>query len=235
MNLLRRMILKPEAGIGRLFALTVQFLIVLSLITFSIDTLPDLTIATKSLLNLLEMIIVIIFTIEYVLRFVVAEKKRAFVFSFFGIIDLLAILPFYLSLGLDLRTLRIVRLLRLFRILKLTRYSAAMQRFQKALALAKEEIVLYFVATGMIIYLSAVGIYYFENPVQPEAFSSVIHSLWWAVTTLTTVGYGDIYPITAGGRVFTFFVLLAGLSIVSVLPGLIASAMNQAKKDLNNR
>ena len=110
MHFLKRMILVPETGIGRMFALTVQFLIVLSLITFSIDTLPDLKDRTKSLLSILEIIIVGIFTLEYVLRFIVAEKKRDFVFSFFGIIDLLAILPFYLSLGLDFRTLRIVRL-----------------------------------------------------------------------------------------------------------------------------
>ena len=81
---------------------------------------------------------------------------------------------------------------RVLRILKLFRYHQAMNRFAKALALAKEEIVVYLLATTMVLYLSAAGIYYFENSTQPEAFGSIVHCLWWAVTTLTTVGYGDI-------------------------------------------
>ena len=86
-------------------------------------------------------------------------------------------------------------------------------------------------AALIILYLSAVGIYYFENEAQPEAFKSVFHSLWWAVATLTTVGYGDVYPITAGGRIFTFFVLAVGLGIVAVPSGLIASALSQAREE----
>jgi len=78
-------------------------------------------------------------------------------------------------------------------------------------------------------YLSGVGIYYFENEAQPEAFSSIFHSLWWSVITLTTVGYGDIYPITAGGKIFTFFILIIGLGIVSIPAGLIASALSKAR------
>lgn len=81
--------------------------------------------------------------------------------------------------------------------------------------------------SAIMLYLSAVGIYYFEHQAQPELFQSVFHSLWWAVTTLTTVGYGDMYPITVGGRIFTFFVLMIGLGIVAVPTGLIASAMSK--------
>ncbi len=80
-------------------------------------------------------------------------------------------------------------------------------------------------------YLSAVGIHYFENAAQPEQFKFVFHSLWWSVATLTTVGYGDIYPITAGGRIFTFFVLMIGLGVVAIPAGLVASALSQARKD----
>ena len=83
----------------------------------------------------------------------------------------------------------------------------------------------------ILLYLSAVGIYYFEHEVQPDRFTSVFHSSWWALTTLTTVGYGDMFPITTGGKVFTFFVLLIGLGIVAVPTGLIASALSQARSE----
>ena len=83
----------------------------------------------------------------------------------------------------------------------------------------------------ILLYLSAVGIYFFENQAQPEQFKSVFHCLWWAVTTLTTVGYGDVFPITAGGRIFTFFVLMVGLGIVAVPAGLVASALSQARRE----
>jgi voltage-gated potassium channel len=81
------------------------------------------------------------------------------------------------------------------------------------------------------LYLSAVGIYFFEHQAQPEQFKSVFHCLWWAVATLTTVGYGDVFPITAGGRIFTFFVLMVGLGIVAVPAGLVASALSQARRE----
>ncbi|MFD0950094.1 ion transporter [Paraperlucidibaca wandonensis] len=157
-------------------------------------------------------------------------NRWSFVTSFFGVIDLVAILPFYLTTGLDLRVVRAFRLLRLFRILKLARYSKAMNRFSVALSLAKEELVLFLAMSAVVLYLSAVGIYYFENTAQPEAFKSVFHSLWWSVTTLTTVGYGDMYPVTAGGKAFTFIVLLVGLGLVSVPAGLIASALSKARE-----
>jgi len=83
----------------------------------------------------------------------------------------------------------------------------------------------------ILLYLSAVGIYYFENAAQPEKFKSIFHSLWWALATLTTVGYGDIYPVTAGGQFFTFFVLMLGLGVVAVPTGLIASALSQARNE----
>ena len=82
----------------------------------------------------------------------------------------------------------------------------------------------------LVLYFAAVGIYYFENETQPETFASVFHNLWWAVATLTTVGYGDVYPVTVGGKIFTFFVLLIGLGIVSVPAGLVASALSKARE-----
>ncbi|MFN3161224.1 MAG: ion transporter [Rubinisphaera brasiliensis] len=230
LTFLKRVVERPETPEGKVFALTIQSLIALSLVTFSIETLPDLSPETRRLLAVIEAVTVGIFTAEYLLRLVVAENKLSFVTSFFGIVDLLAILPFYISTGLDLRSVRAFRLLRLFRIFKLARYSAAVQRFHRALLIAREEVVLFFCVTIVLLFLAAVGIYHFENEAQPETFQSIFHSLWWAVATLTTVGYGDIYPITVGGRIFTFFILLIGLGIVSVPAGLVSAALTRARE-----
>lgn len=227
---LRQIIEESDWGWGRFFDLSIQVLIILSLTAFAVETLPDLSDSTRQVLRTFELICIGIFSAEYVLRLWVAERRFGFVTSFFGIVDLLAILPFYLALGIDIRSIRVFRLLRLFRVLKLARYSAAIRRFHRAFVLAKEELVLFFVVTTMLLYLAAVGIYYFEHPVQPEAFRSIFHSLWWAVATLTTVGYGDIYPITAGGRFFTFVILLGGLGVIAVPPGLVASALSKARQ-----
>jgi len=228
---IRRIINDTDHLSGKVFAFTIQVLIVVSLITFSVATLPNLSANTKEILYIIEVITVAIFTLEYILRIIVADEKKRFIFSFYGLVDLAAILPFYISSGLDLRTVRIFRLLRLVRILKLLRYSKAINIFHRALLISKEELVLFgFVATAML-YLSAVGIYYFENSAQPEQFKSIFHSLWWAVTTLTTVGYGDMFPITTGGKLFTFFVLITGLGIIAVPTGLIASALSQAREE----
>jgi voltage-gated potassium channel len=216
---------------GKIFTIVIQSLIVVSLISFSLDTLPNLSSSSIAYLNYIEVFTVFVFTLEYMLRIYVAEKKWRFIFSFHGVIDLIAILPFYLATGLDLRTVRLFRLLRIVRILKLLKYSQAMHRYNRALSIAKEEIILFAFISITILYLSAVGIYYFEHEAQPDQFSSIFHSLWWAVTTLTTVGYGDMYPITAGGKLFTFFVLMIGLGIIAVPTGLVASALAVARQE----
>lgn len=230
-NTLRTILDDTDSRPGRIFALAIQLLIVVSLITFTLDTLPDLSAGMRALLGDIELFTISVFTAEYVGRVIIAEKKAAFIFSFYGLVDLLAVLPFYLSSGLDLRTLRALRLLRLIRILKLFRYSRAIDRFRRALSIIKEELILFGFIAVIMLYLSAVGIYYFENAAQPDQFRSVIHSLWWAITTLTTVGYGDMFPVTAGGKFFTFLVLMVGLGIVAVPTGLIASALSQTRKE----
>ncbi|WP_232824653.1 ion transporter [Algibacillus agarilyticus] len=227
---LQQMIEHNESVQSRIFAITVQILIVVSLLSFSISTLPNLAPATIIWLDRLEMFIVIIFTIEYILRLVSSPKPVSFIFSFYGLIDLIAIVPFYLAVGLDLRVVRSFRLLRLVLIFKLLKYSKAMDRFRRAMLIAKEELLLFMMVACILLYLSAVGIYYCENAAQPELFKSVFHSLWWAVTTLTTVGYGDMVPITVGGKIFTFFILMLGLGIVALPTGLIASALSEVRK-----
>jgi voltage-gated potassium channel len=214
--------------LSRYFAFFIQALILVSIVTFSVETIPNLKPETKALLYAIEVFSVSVFTIEYLLRIYVADSKPKFVFSFFGIIDLFAILPFYLSFGIDLRSLRALRFLRLFRVLKLVRYNKAMNHFTRAIKSAKEEILLFIFITLILIYFAAVGIYYFENEAQPEHFSSIFDSLWWAIITLTTVGYGDVYPITIGGKVFTFIILMIGLGIVAIPTGIISSALTKS-------
>ena len=231
---LKRMVEQSDTRAGRWFDAVVFVLIVVSLITFSIETLPNLPPPAAAMLYWIEFATVLLFTGEYLLRLAVADSRWRFVRSFFGVLDLVAILPFYLAAGVDLRAVRTFRLLRLIRILKLARYSDAVRRLRRAVGIVREELVLFLNVALILIFLSAVGIYYFEHDRQPEHFASVFHSLWWAVVTLTTVGYGDMFPITTGGRVFTFFVLFLGLGIVAVPTGLFASALAKAREEEEN-
>ena len=231
---LRVIVEESDTKLGKLFDLVVQFLVVISLLSFSLETLPNLSKNQIFILKLIEIVIITIFSIEYLLRIFVTNKKFKYIFSFYGLIDLLTILPFYLSLTIDLRSLRALRLLRLFRILKLVRFNKAINRFQEALKIAREEIIIFIFATCIVLYLSSVGIFFFENAIQPDKFSSVFHSLWWAIVTLTTVGYGDIYPLTLGGRIFTFFILILGLGVVGISAGLIASALTAVRRKEEN-
>jgi len=230
MPTLKQIVERSDTPQGKAFDLVIQGLIVLSLISFSLETLPNLSPGMQSALRTTEIVTVAIFTFEYLLRIFVARPRRSYIFSFFGFVDLLAILPFYLAIGVDLRSLRALRMLRLFRIFKLARYNAATRRLHCAMLIAREEIILYLFATAILLYLAATGIYYCESEAQPDAFGSVFACLWWSVVTLTTVGYGDVYPITLGGRIFTFFMLLIGIGVISVPAGLIASALSKARE-----
>ena len=231
MRALKRVIEETDTKAGRRFDLCVEALIVISLISFCVETLPELSATTRYWLRVLEVLTVALFTVEYILRVIVADNRLRFIFSFYGIIDVAAILPFYISTGIDLRSVRIFRMLRLFRAFKLFRYSRAIQRFRTAFADIKEELVLYLVATFFILFVASVGIYYFENKAQPEEFKSVFHCFWWAIVTLTTVGYGDVYPVTVGGKIFTSIILFLGLAVVAVPAGLLASALTKAAED----
>ena len=134
---------KNDTLVGRIFDLSLQSLILISIVTFSIETLPNLKQSTLKLLHITKVIIVSIFTLEYLLRLYVADKKLSYIFSFYGLIDLIAIIPFYISAGVDLRSLRVFRLFRLAQSFKLIRYSKAMRRFTQAFMMAKEEFILF--------------------------------------------------------------------------------------------
>ncbi|TVT69820.1 MAG: ion transporter [Denitromonas halophila] len=220
-----------SASFGRI-EWVLQGLIILSLLAFALETLPDLSPVQLEALHGFEVFATVVFTVEYVARVWLTRPWRRYVFSFYGLIDMLAIAPFYLSLGVGSESLRSLRLLRLFRILKLARYNVAMLRFYRALVIAREELILFGAMALILLYLAGVGVYQFEHVAQPEAFRSVFDGLWWALCTLTTVGYGDVYPVTAGGKLFTFAILVLGLGVIAVPVGLVASALTLAREEI---
>lgn len=221
---------------SRPFELCALVLIVCSLAAFSLETLPGLPAAVQEAFSAFEVAITLLFTVEYGLRIVAARRKWRYACSFYGVCDLLAILPFYVAaaVGLDLRYLRAVRLLRIFTLLRLVRLNKAFGDFARAIGFAKQQLIIASVAFVILLYISAAGIYFFENEAQPGHFQSIFHSLWWAIVTLTTVGYGDVYPITVGGRVFTGFMVLVGLAIVAVPAGIFASALSEVARMQND-
>ena len=227
---LRNMVENTSSRSGKIFHYVIQFLIVFSLLAFSLETLPGNSETMHLVLFSIDAFCVVLFSLEYTLRIITAKKKWAYIFSFYGLIDLIAILPFYLYAIGGFMSLRVFRMFRTFRVLKLSRYNKAMHRFQIAARIVKEELILFFSVVAAMILLSATGIFFFENEAQPEKFASVFHSLWWATVTITTVGYGDSYPITLGGKIFTFFVLIIGLVIVTVPAGLVSSALSEARE-----
>jgi voltage-gated potassium channel len=208
----------------------IQILIVLSLVCFTIETIPSLNSETYKILNTLEIVFVAIFTLEYVARIYFSKQKMKFIFSFFGLIDMIAIIPFYLSLGFDLKSLRAVRLIRVFRLLKLTRYNKAVNFLSNAFKDSKEELLVFSFLASALLYLTSVGIYYFEKDLQPEEFGSVPQALWWSVVTLTSVGYGDVTPVSTAGKIFTSIILFLGIGLISVPSAILVSAYSKASK-----
>ena len=227
---LRKIVHDNSSRRGKIFDYVIQILIFTSLAAYAIETLPENSHLTQSILFWIETVCIILFTIEYIVRIFIAEKPFKYIFSFYGIIDFLAIVPFFLTATYDMLALRAFRIFRVFRAFKLIRYTKALNRFAIVSKLIREEIILFLIVTGIFIFLASAGIYYFENAAQPDKFTSIFHSGWWAIVTLTTVGYGDVYPITAGGKIFTFFILMIGVGIVTIPAGLVASALTKARQ-----
>jgi len=217
-----------NSNFASFFEKSIQVLILISIINFSVQTLPNLSVRLIKILNIVELFSILIFSLEYLLRLFTSPKPFRFFFSFFGLIDLIAILPFYVSLGMDLKSLRAVRLFRLLRLLKFLRYHDTLSNLKQSFDDVKRELFLFSFATVLLIYFSSVGIYFFENEAQPDAFSSIFAAMWWSVATLTTVGYGDIYPITAGGKIFSTFIVFIGLGLVAIPTGIVASSLTKA-------
>lgn len=213
-----------------LLAFVTQTLVILYITVFTIDTLPQLQDYAGAFF-ILDKSFLAVFTVEYILRVITSPVKKKYILSFFGIVDLLAILPTLVSLGLiNFQVLRLARLMRLFKIFKNKKLTEAILRLQSAFTAVRSELFVFLFIVFILIYFSAVGIYVFENSTQPDKFSSIPMCLWWALTTLTTVGYGDMYPLTAGGRIFTGLILLIGMGLVAIPTGLIASSLVKIKE-----
>lgn len=220
---------------GHAFDYVMIALIVVSVSVMAIETLPGFPQEFKEIVLWFDWVIILIFTIEYGLRLWTAPMKLRYVFSFWGVIDFLAIAPFWIGLLIGFPGGEVLWTLRIFRIAKLLRFVANMETFQRAFELVWRELLVVFMFAILIMFCTAVGIYIFEHDAQPEAFPSIPHSFWFSVTTLTTVGYGDIYPITPAGKLFTFFILMIGLGIVALPAALIASAFTQARAEEKER
>ena len=217
-----------EEGIlsQRGFQLALLILIFFSTLSFTGSTVPGLSVAWDRFFYYSEIAVVAIFTCEYLYR--IYCNRRAplrYMLSFYGIIDLLAVLPFFFTLTATSVSLRLLRVLRILTVLKIYRHSRALRRFAHALYSVRSELTVFLITFFVLVHLSSIGIYYFEHEAQPEVFSSVFHGLWWAIVTFSTVGYGDAYPITTGGRIFAAFVLLLGVIVVAGLIGIVTSAL----------
>ncbi|MDA0849445.1 MAG: ion transporter [Verrucomicrobia bacterium] len=216
---------------GKAFNFIVYGMILFTSILFSVSTHPSITPLQKASLETLFFASSVFFLFEYVIRIIAADKATSYIFSFYGFFDFLAIIPLFVGILASLQSLqslqslRLLRFLRLLSLVKLFKLTPAFTRLAKAFKNIKSELTIFLIAAIVLIYLSAVGIFVFENAAQPEVFNSIFDSLWWAVATLTTVGYGDIYPITIAGRVFTIFIVFIGLGIISIPAALLSSEL----------
>lgn len=234
------MIRRSDTGAGRAFDCAVLFLVAVSVVLLFAEGMPGLPETAKNTLGRFQTIIIVLFTMEYALRVAAAPRKRDYVFSFYGVVDLLSIAPSYFSLwtggmDADFAVVRALRFLRIFRIMKIGRYNKAFGRFGKAFSAAKEELFVFLIVVSMLVCITGVAVYHFENAAQPEKFGSVLDGLWWAVATLTTVGHEEINPVTPWGKLFSSIVVLCGLGVVAAPSGIIAAALTKVLRDEDPR
>lgn len=205
----------------------IQALIIISVVTFTIETTAWAK-RFSATFAIIDFTITVIFFVELSVRLLVYEKPLRYLFSFHGFVDLLAILP--TLAGLDSKGFRIIRLFRLLKLMRNEKVNRATGRLYAAFQHVKTELLIFSVVVFLMIYFAAVGIYLFENKAQPEMFSSIPAAMWWALATLTTVGYGDVYPVTAGGKIFASSIILIGVGIVAIPTGLFATALATLKE-----
>lgn len=229
-----RIIFKSDTKLGLLFDLILLVLIVLSTIIVMMESVSIFDAKLHSLFIFLEIIITIFFTIEYVLRIVTIRNKKSYIFSFFGIIDFLAILPFYLSLFFPITKyfliLRMLRMLRVFRILNLLDFMNDGYLIVRALKHSSRKI--YIFLLFLVIFCVIVGSLMFMVEGHREGFESIPQSIYWAVVTITTVGYGDVSPVTPLGKFLSILLMLSGYSIIAVPTGIVTAEMRNKRQNL---
>jgi len=233
---------------SKVFDISILTLICLNILSIILESHLSLANTYANEFKAFEFFSVIIFTLEYMLRlwtsnikFPNINKSSALIKQIkspLAIVDLLAVLPFYIPMIIpfDLRFLRLFRIARFLRILKLNRYNNALQLIMRVLKSKKDILVATMYIMMMTVLMSSVFMYYAENKAQPENFSSITATLWWAVATLTTVGYGDVYPVTIIGKILATVIAVTGIGIVALPTGILSSGFveeigNKEKRD----
>lgn len=224
-----------ERFLARFVDIFLLLLIQLNVVVVLLETVPDLNARYSDLFFEFEVFSVVVFTLEYILRMWVCTQRDEYKGSVRGrlryaitplaIVDLAAILPFYLPLlfPFDARMLRMLRLIRLLRLLKVIRYSESLRIFTGVYRMKKSELTMVFLVILFLLIITSAVIYHVENEAQPDGFSSIPASMWWGVATLTTVGYGDIYPITPLGKFFGAIIALLGIGLFALPAGILGA------------
>lgn len=234
---LREIIEGTHTPIGKFFDIALLIVILYSVIIVMLESVPRIDTEYHDFLNISEWVVTILFTIEYIIRIIIARNARKYVFSFFGIIDLLSTIPKYLSLFLVgsqyFTALRALRLLRVFRILKLVRYVGESNRLIRALRASRTKIFIFVFFMLIVSVLLGTLMYLIEGP--ENGFNSIPHSVYWTIVTLTTVGYGDISPGTGLGQFIASLVMIIGYGIIAVPTGIVTAEFATDSTNTNRR
>ncbi|NQU51733.1 MAG: ion transporter [Bacteroidetes bacterium] len=218
-------IFEADTPAGKFFDIALLFTILLSVTLVMLESVPAIRDKHQIILKTSEWIITAIFTVEYVLRILIVKKPYRYIFSFYGIIDFLSVIPTYLSLFIigshSLVVIRVLRLLRVFRILKLTRYSNAGKSLGRAMWASREKISVFIFFVIILVVIIGTIMYMVEGEIH--GFTSIPRSIYWAIVTLTTVGYGDISPVTSLGQFLASIVMIMGYAIIAVPTGIVTA------------
>lgn len=230
---LHEIIYEADTKEGKLFDIVLLIAIIASIVFVMLESVKRFDEKLYEFLNIAEWIITILFSIEYILRIVAIKKPFRYIFSFYGIIDLLSTLPKYLSFVIvgshNLAALRALRLLRVFRILKLTRYVGASNRLIIALRASKAKIAVFLFFVVIICIILGTIMYMVEG--EENGFTSIPRSVYWAIVTLTTVGFGDIAPNTPLGQLIASVIMILGYSIIAIPTGIVGAEMSKMTND----
>ena len=234
---LHEIIYEADTRGGKLFDVILLIAILASILFVMLESVQSIDEKYGSFLDVAEWVITILFSLEYVLRIITVKKPWKYIFSFYGIIDLLSTIPKYISLILvdshNLAVLRALRLLRIFRILKVTRYIGASNRLLLALRSSRAKIAVFLLFVLILCIILGTIMYMIEG--SENGFTSIPRSVYWAIVTLTTVGYGDIAPVTALGQLIASAIMILGYAIIAIPTGIVGSEMMNAKIHTNTQ